>query len=650
MKKLLCIFVLSLSSISLGYTLDNANFDEQVLNDNAWSGGTDVAGWDLNFSWSHTQNLPEGDTGGAMTVPAQSGDNTLGLNGDDGDNGGAYVSQILKEDDGTTPVLVQANKTYKVTLWVGRRSGDQGSFAGILAAYLQETSGDEPVNIAEATYDLISQDQNTWTQQVLYLSTGSAPAGEGSELRFMLRNIGDRTETHWHQQVVVDDVTVVASNIAKIVSPTLGQDKVNIDTLLTWEAPDSFIPTGYDVRIGTDPNMTTILATNTTDTSIDASPEGDLDYNKKYYWRVDAIGDTETIIGDVWNFTTIPEAPVFTLQPQIATAASGGEAVFEVSALNTTSYSWYKSADAVAGDDTVVGSGAVLTITDIDLSDEAYYYCIATGPAGSETSDITTLGVERKVAHWTLDSIENNQYLDISGEGHNADPNGVPEIISGAIDNGAVISQPSGWASAGTWNPSEYSGQLTIAMWVKTNGDFGDWRGLMSKRSAWGSDTMMWRLEQDNGSGNVVFGGSGGSIVSAQALPVDQWEHIAVTYNGSVATIYRNGVSSVSGSLSLQNGTDAPIMIGAGQKDADGIVGYIYQGGLDDIQIYNHALSYTDVADLYLASPIANSFVCVEEYSAAYDYDNNCRVDINDFAIIATQWLSCGRYPVSECN
>ncbi len=654
MKKLLLVIVLSISSLSWGLVLNNANFDAQTIADGGWSSPADVAEWDLNFGYSHAQNLPQGDSGGAMTVPAQSGENTCGLNGDDGDNGGTYISQIVKEDDGVTAVLVEAGKTYKVTVWVGRRSGDQGTYAGILNVYLQETSGEEPTDITMASYDLIAQEQNTWTQQTLYLSTGDSPAGIGSELRLMLRNVGDRTDTHWHQQVVLDDVTIAPSNIAKVPDPYNGEIKVNIDTALNWEAPDEFVPVGYDVRIGTDPNMTTVLATGTTDTTVDASPSGDLAYNTKYYWRVDAVesdgGSTVTHSGEMWEFTTIPEAPVYTLQPTVFVAAPGTDAEFEVSALNTTSYEWFKSADAVVGDDTSAGTGAKLVLTEVDVNDEAYYYCVATGPAGSEISDIATLAVERKVAHWTLDELSSGQYADISGEGHNADPNGAPTFSAGAINNGVTITDTNGWASAGTWNPSEYSKQLTISMWVKTSGDFGNWRGLISKRNSWGTDTMMWRMEQDSGTGNVVFGSSSGSIVSATPLPAGEWEHVAVTFDGSTATIYRNGVNSVSGAVTFQNKTDANLMIGAGEMTDDGTVSYIYLGDLDDIQLYNYALSYTEVADLYLESPLSEPFVCVESYASDYDYDNNCVIDVYDFSVIASQWLSCGRYPASECN
>jgi len=283
--------ILVCSSLSWGLTLSNADFDAQTLADGAWSAPADITGWDLNGGWAHAQNL----SADAITPEAQSGANTCGLNGVDGTDGGAYVSQIVKEDDGTTPVLVQADKTYKVTVWVGRRLGVQGSYAGILKVYLQETSGAAPTNIAEAAYDLIAQSQGTWTQQTLYLSTGPSPAGVGSPLRLMLRNVGNRTSTHWYQQVVLDDAAISDPYIARTPNPPLGAQNVSVTTNLSWSAPEAFTPLSYNVHFGTDPNVNDFEVFGLQAETIDPSPNGNLAYGTTYYWRVDSLDPNDGV-------------------------------------------------------------------------------------------------------------------------------------------------------------------------------------------------------------------------------------------------------------------------------------------------------------------------------------------------------------------
>jgi plastocyanin len=659
MKRFGIVFAVlaAMSSLSWGLVLTNANFDAQTFADGVWSTPGVVTGWDLTFGYSHAQNL----AASSITPEAQSGANTCGLNGQENNNGGAYISQIVKQDDETTPVLVTANKTYKVTMWVGRRTGVEGSFAGILKVYLQETSGATPTNIAEATYDLIAQAQNTWTQQTLYVSTGSNPVGAGSQLRLMLRNVGNRdTAHHWYQQVVLDDVVISDPYIANTPSPANGATMVSVSTMLSWAAPNAFTPSGYNVRIGADPNMSTILATNTSSTTVDPSPSGNLAYNTKYYWRVDTLEpNTPSPIvhtGNVWNFTTIPNSPIITTQPTSQTVAAGTNVEFSITALNTTLYTWYKSADAVVGGDTQVGgNSSTLTLNSVQIADEHYYYCVAHGPTAPDaTSNMVTLAIKRQVAHWTLNALggTGNQYVDSSPEAlHPADANGTPTFVAGAgasTGNGVQITPTIGWASVGTWDPSQYSKQITISLWAKWTGSNGDWQGLISKRNTWAADTMMWQVEATQGSGVLDFKNAG-SDVSSPALPTGQWEHVAITFDGTTATIYRNGVSAASGTFAFSNKTDANLMIGASEKTDAGVVGFTFNGALDEIQIYNYAMTNTEVVD-NLYTVVSDKGACIQSYASAFDIDDDCKVNLSDFAAMAQGWLSCGLYPISYCT
>ena len=55
----------------------------------------------------------------------------------------------------------------------------------------------------------------------------------------------------------------------------------------------------------------------------------------------------------------------------------------------------------------------------------------------------------------------------------------------------------------------------------------------------------------------------------------------------------------------------------------------LYGGMIDDVRIYNYAL--TDDEILYLS--------CTEPIKG--DIDGNCRVDFRDFALLLSEWLTC---------
>ena len=92
------------------------------------------------------------------------------------------------------------------------------------------------------------------------------------------------------------------------------------------------------------------------------------------------------------------------------------------------------------------------------------------------------------------------------------------------------------------------------------------------------------------------------TVCQPSPLPINTWTHLAVTYNGSTLTLYRNGVavatSNVSGTLSPTTGT---LQIGASQ------FGEYFKGLIDEVRIYNRALSDTEIQALYQQDSGSNS-------------------------------------------
>lgn len=68
----------------------------------------------------------------------------------------------------------------------------------------------------------------------------------------------------------------------------------------------------------------------------------------------------------------------------------------------------------------------------------------------------------------------------------------------------------------------------------------------------------------------------------------------------------------------------------------------LYAGWMDDLRLYNYALSAQEVADVYLEREDIE-YACIQP--VAFDLDGDCRIDLSDLAILAERWLNCGRYP-----
>ncbi|MGA2854168.1 MAG: RICIN domain-containing protein [Verrucomicrobiota bacterium] len=190
---------------------------------------------------------------------------------------------------------------------------------------------------------------------------------------------------------------------------------------------------------------------------------------------------------------------------------------------------------------------------------------------------------------------------DSSGNANHATATGSPTFVAGkhgsalnlnGTDQYAMI--PAGILASVT--------NFTIAAWVYWNG--GDaWQRILD----FGNDTTQYLfLTPGSGSGTLRFaittnGGGAEQILETFPLPVGQWRHVAVTRSGNTARLYTNGVLAVSGTVTIAPASFNPVLnnLGASQYAADPL----FSGRLDDLYIYNYALSDTEVARLAANQP-----------------------------------------------
>ncbi|MBL7145414.1 MAG: hypothetical protein ISS76_14360 [Phycisphaerae bacterium] len=212
--------------------------------------------------------------------------------------------------------------------------------------------------------------------------------------------------------------------------------------------------------------------------------------------------------------------------------------------------------------------------------------------------------VAELVAYYPLNEGSGSTTVDASGNGHEGTINGGPEWITGKFGKALEFSGASGGhVNLGTWDPSEGTNQLSFGLWVKWNGLSGEWQGLISKRDAWDPapiGEMMWFLEANQTTGIMWFGRREGGGVggTSETLPVGEWQHIAVTCDGTTATFYRDGVQVNSGGFTLGSKTDAGLQIGSGYRGGVGP----FNGAVDDVRIYNHALSAEEIQDAMMGA------------------------------------------------
>ena len=206
------------------------------------------------------------------------------------------------------------------------------------------------------------------------------------------------------------------------------------------------------------------------------------------------------------------------------------------------------------------------------------------------------------VGYWKMDEGGGTQARDMSGWGNNATLVGSPTWIP--VSNGLAIdfNGSTSYARVSDQAGLDVTTGLTLSAWIKPRAQTS--QDLIGRAIAGSSDgyelslssagTVFMRLNQ------ASFGDTY-RLDSLTHYPFSgtKWMHVAATYNGTTMRIYINGVFE--GSITGPTAIAANLLnVGIGAQ-SDGT--RRFNGNMDDVRIYNRALSASEIATLFSVSP-----------------------------------------------
>ncbi|HLL74203.1 MAG TPA: carboxypeptidase regulatory-like domain-containing protein, partial [Pyrinomonadaceae bacterium] len=139
---------------------------------------------------------------------------------------------------------------------------------------------------------------------------------------------------------------------------------------------------------------------------------------------------------------------------------------------------------------------------------------------------------------------------------------------------------------------------LTIAAWIKA-GSGSDSR-IVDKMTAGTSNGYL--LDVNNGRLRLIVGPA--MVFSAQSLPLDTFVHVAGVFDGAMARMYING--ELAGGMAGGGGVPTnsePLRIGIASDGTKPFLGLV-----DEVDIFNRALSAAEVKDIYDAKNAGKCF------------------------------------------
>jgi hypothetical protein len=167
---------------------------------------------------------------------------------------------------------------------------------------------------------------------------------------------------------------------------------------------------------------------------------------------------------------------------------------------------------------------------------------------------------------------------------------------------GAVSLQGIGWLECPRVEAlARLSREITISLWVRRGGTAGHVRALVSRQFGTGvEDTFHFGFRDDQLWMRSRI--KGGPTYAFAPRPRGLWFHAAATVDAAgTARIYINGEevkrNLKEGRPSLGGGTN-PMIIGGGINTPDEFVREVFQGALDELLIYDRALSPEEMVSL----------------------------------------------------
>jgi len=346
----------------------------------------------------------------------------------------------------------------------------------------------------------------------------------------------------------------------------------------------------------------TTIKTNTTELQIGARSSinrwvGDLDEVKLYNRVLSDLEINTLVTGGV----PIPAAPILTAPANSAKEITITPTLTWGITQHASSYKIQLSTSSAFS--SFVSNVSEITATSFKtpklLNNVIYYWRVAAvnQKGTSPWSQVRSFTTNSLVGYWKMDEGSGSTLIDHSGNGNNAQKSSTSNWtwITGksslALLLNKSIVQYGGVPHNSTINISK---QVTISAWIRPADKLG--RQIIAKGGTDGYELLTLKSGKIEFRFNRESNGSTYSLISNKTYPNDgkTWLHVTATFDGTKSTLYFNGVQDISKTYSattIKTNT-SELQIGA-RKGANQ-----WSGALDEIRLYNRALTATEVSKL----------------------------------------------------
>jgi prepilin-type N-terminal cleavage/methylation domain-containing protein len=207
---------------------------------------------------------------------------------------------------------------------------------------------------------------------------------------------------------------------------------------------------------------------------------------------------------------------------------------------------------------------------------------------------------EGLVGYWNLDEGSGSTTADMSGNSNNGTWSGTAAGTSGYYSSGQVGK----WAGAFDGSTDYINIPNSPNNYFVSSGSY-TWSSWINITSATSSGSTIFRKEDGSTKGyvlQVLSNGNtwlhsmvGSSVTASTGLSTGKWYYLVVTYSNNYVAFYVNGIFISGGTGSYVSDAADAVQI------SDGYAPGRFNGLIDDVRLYNRALSVAEIVALYNA-------------------------------------------------
>jgi len=212
------------------------------------------------------------------------------------------------------------------------------------------------------------------------------------------------------------------------------------------------------------------------------------------------------------------------------------------------------------------------------------------------------------VLYYPFDRNEGDKVTDQGNVGNHGKVYGAKWTLLGKNGGGYEFDGKDDYIDAGKGSSFKLTGEITIALWVFRKNENSTHYRLLSRSHLRNADFGL-SIKPNNNIGTFVYSIDKRAAVtlnnsdSSGFIPLKKWTHVVSVFNGRTLKAF------IDGELTLNS--PAPRKMGISKKSPNIYIGrlgwakkwnYEFNGILDDVMIYNRALSDEEVMGLYQAT------------------------------------------------